>query len=156
MVSERDPNRDWGGTPVARPGLLTALKIVAGLFAALILLQAFLAGRGWFLDFDLIDVHGTVGMVVWLVALLQAGLAVAVFGQAGLRSPLTLLSAAILVLVTVQLMLGFASEESASAAAWHIPNGVLIFGMATGYDTLVFRLGRSSVQAGDRVTGGTR
>ena len=135
-------NQTDAASSVARPGLLLALKFVAGLFAALILVQAFLAGRGWFLDVDLIDVHGTVGMVVWLVALLQVALAAVVVGRAGLLGQLVLLPAALLVLTTVQLALGFASEESATAAAWHIPNGVLIFGMATVNSTLVFRLRR--------------
>ena len=125
---------------LARSTLVPALKGVAGLFAAPMLVQAFLAGRGWFLDFDLIDVHGTVGTVIWLVALLQVALAFAVFGPAGLRAPATLLAAATLVLVTVQLMLGFAGRDSATAAAWHVPNGVLIFGLATAYGTIVVRL----------------
>ena len=138
--------QDRTDSVLARPSLVLALKVVAGLFAALMLVQAYLAGQGLFeAEPDLIDVHGTVGMVVWLVALLQVGLAVAVFGQAGLRSPVTILSAVIFVLVTVQLMLGFASEDNSAAAAWHIPTGVLIFGMATANNTMVFRLGRSSV-----------
>jgi hypothetical protein len=137
--------QDRTDSVIARPSLVLPLKVVAGLFAALMLVQAFLAGQGIFEDPDFIDVHRTVGMVVWLVALLQVGLAVAVFGQAGLRSPVTILSAVIFVLVTVQLMLGFASEDNTAAAAWHIPTGVLIFGMATANNTMVFRLGRSSV-----------
>ena len=32
----------------ARPSLIPELKVVAGLVAALMLVQAFLAGQGWF------------------------------------------------------------------------------------------------------------
>ena len=132
------------GEGVARPALLPILKGVAWLFTALILVQAILAGRGWFVDLDLIDVHGTVGMLVWLVALVQAVLAAVVFGRATLRSPLALMAGALLVLTTVQLGLGMASDENADAAALHIPNGVLIFGLATAYSSLLVRLpGRS-------------
>jgi hypothetical protein len=130
----------------ARPGLLLAFKVVAGIFAALILVQAFLAGRGWFVDFDLIDVHGTVGMVAWWVALVQAVLAFVVLGRAGLRSPLAWMAVALLVLTTVQLGLGMASEDSATAA-WHIPSGVLLFGVATAFTATLFRLPARTNQA---------
>ena len=127
---------------VARPGLLPALKGVAGLFAALMLLQAFLGGRGWFLDRDLIAIHGGVGGLVVLVAAAQAVLAFLVGAPGASRRQLAVLSAVILVLVAVQYGLGFATRDSANAAAWHIPNGVLIFGLATANNATIFRLGR--------------
>ena len=127
---------------VARPGLLPVLKVVAGLFAALVLAQALLAGRGWFLDRDLIEVHGYVGQAVALVAVLQAALVFAAVGPVGGRAPIVVLSVAILLLVFVQIGLGYAGRESADAAAWHVPNGVLIFGLSTANSAMVFRLGR--------------
>jgi hypothetical protein len=128
------------GEGVARPALLPILKGVAWLFTALILVQAILAGRGWFVDLDLIDVHGAVGMVVWLIALVQVGLAVAIIGWSGLRGPVALVPLALVVLVTVQLALGMAGDESANAAALHVPNGVLIFGLSTVLVSLLARL----------------
>lgn len=127
---------------VTRPGLLPLLKGVAGLFAALVLVQALLAGQGWFVDRDLIAVHGGVGGAVLLVAALQVMLALLVGAPAGSRRPLALLTSAVLFLVVIQYFLGFASRESATAAAWHVPNGVLIFGLATATTALIFRLGR--------------
>lgn len=127
---------------VVRPGLLPVFKGTVALFAALVLVQAFLAGRGWFLDFDLIDIHGLVANAVFLVALLQAALAVAIVGRAGWRNPILLVSLTILPLVVVQIGLGFAGRDSANAAAWHIPNGVLIFGLATANSSMILRLGR--------------
>ena len=119
-----------------RPGLLTATKVVAVLYAALVLLQAFIAGRGWFKDFDLIDTHGQIGMGVFVVAIVQAVLAFLVFGS---RSWLAIVSAVLAVLTAVQLSLGFASEDSSTAASLHIPNGVLIFGLATVFAMGVVR-----------------
>src|SRR5262249_45678317 len=129
---------------LVRPGLLPALKIVAGLFVALVLVQALLGGRGWFVDADLLDVHRGVGMVVLLVALVQAALAFAVFGWRRAGRPFVLAGAALFVLTVIQFALGMASDDSASAAAWHIPNGVLIFGLATATTSLLLRVGRSS------------
>ena len=39
-------------------------------------------------------------------------------------------AAAIVVLMTLQIGLGYSGRDSADAAAWHIPNGVAIFGLA--------------------------
>jgi hypothetical protein len=52
---------------------------------------------------------------------------------------LSIASAVLLVLTAVQLSLGFASEDSSTAASLHIPNGVLIFGLATVFATSVVR-----------------
>jgi hypothetical protein len=123
-----------------RPGLLMATKVVAVLYAALVLVQAVLAGRGWFKDFDLIDTHGQIGQGLFLVAVVQAALAFLVFGA---RSWLSIASAALLVLTAIQLSLGMASEDSSTAASLHIPNGVLIFGLATVFATSVVRVADS-------------
>jgi hypothetical protein len=122
-----------------RSGLLTATKVVAVLFAALVLLQAFIAGRGWFKDFDLIDTHGQIGQGVFLVAVVQSALAFLVFGARRLPA---IVSAVLLVLTGLQLALGFASEDSSTAASLHIPNGVLIFGLATVFASSVVRVAR--------------
>jgi hypothetical protein len=123
-----------------RPGWLTAMKIVAGLFAALVLLQAIIAGRGWFKDFDLIKTHGQIGSGVLLVAIVQAVLAFAVFGS---RSRPAIVSAVLVVLTAVQLSLGYSGKDNSTAASLHIPNGVLIFGIATAFTSSVLRIRRT-------------
>jgi hypothetical protein len=90
------------------------------------LLQAILAGRGWFLDGDIIRVHGHVGNVTFLLTV-----ALALLGRAATRSiravaPLVLL----VILTTIQIGLGYAGRDNAELAAWHVPNGVLIFGLS--------------------------
>ena len=130
------------GEELARPQFLPMLKVSAGLFAGLVLVQALLAGRGWFRDRDLIAIHGGVGALVVLVAISQVVLTLLVGAPAHLRRSLGLCSAALLVLVVVQYALGFATRTSAEAAAWHVPNGVLLFGLAVINCMLIFRLRR--------------
>jgi hypothetical protein len=85
-----------------------------------------LAGRGWFLDGDVIKIHGYVGNATFLLAV-----ALATLGLAATRSIRVVLPLALLViLTTVQIGLGYAGRDSATAAAWHVPNGVLIFGLS--------------------------
>ena len=123
---------------VARPELLPVYKGAAVLFGALVLLQAFLAGRGLYKDYDLIDVHGLVANLVFLVAVAQVVLAFLVVGRG---APL-LLGGALVLLVVVQIALGYAGRDSGEAAAWHIPNGVLIAALATVHNVRVFQLRR--------------
>jgi hypothetical protein len=96
--------------------------------AALVLIQAVLAGRGWFRDMDLIETHGVVGNLTFIVVIAQLIFAFA--NRQSLGSVPLLLSAALAVLAIAQLGLGYGGRDSAEAAAWHIPNGVLIFGLA--------------------------
>jgi len=125
---------------LTRPGMLTTMKVTAVLFAALVLLQAIIAGRGWFKDFDLIKTHGQIGSGVLLVAIVQAVLAFMVFGS---RSRLALVGAVLVVLTAIQLSLGYSSKDNSTAASLHIPNGVLIFGIATAFSSSVLRVRRS-------------
>lgn len=127
---------------VTRPGLVTATQGASGLFAALMLLQSFLAGRGWYVDQRLIAIHGGVGILVVLVAAAQAVLAFLVDTPANGRRRLAVLSTAILLLSALQYLIGFATRDNVDAAAWHIPLGVLLFGLATATTAIVFRLGR--------------
>jgi len=41
-------------------------------------------------------------------------------------------------LVSIQIGMGYAGRTSLGAAAWHIPNGVAIFGLAV-YNVTLFR-----------------
>jgi hypothetical protein len=106
------------------------LIAVSGLSAALVLLQAFLAGRGWFKNPDFIDIHEVVANVVFLVVLAQAVLAALVARRGQRGWAMFGMNAALVVLVVAQIGLGYAGRESGEAAAWHIPNGVLLFGLS--------------------------
>ena len=118
-------NRDAAnGTAVAQ-----GYRGVVVATAALVLVQAVLAGRGWFVDLGLIEVHGWVGNVTFLGAIAQAALAFAGWRGGALGRAEVVLGALLVALIVAQLGLGYSGRESAGAASWHIPNGVLIFGV---------------------------
>ena len=114
---------------IGESGAARGFRWVAALTAVLVLLQALLAGRGMFADPGLLETHGWVGNVTFLAVLAQVALAY-LAGRRGAFGGLELgLSALLLVLVIAQLGLGYSGRESSAAASWHIPNGVLIFGV---------------------------
>lgn len=133
-----------------RPGLLRWLRIVAPLTALLVLVQAIFAGRGWFIDPDEIDLHGMIGNFTFIVAIGQLALIV-LAGLAGrLGRSLTIMNAAMVLLIVAQLGLGYSGRDSANAAAIHVPNGVLIFGLSVAIAALLNTFAISSIQPAPR------
>jgi hypothetical protein len=134
---------DRGSTalsPAARQGFAQLLRYVAPLVPLCILVQAIFAGQGIFIDTDQFDIHGGLGSLTLLLALIQA---VLVFfgGFRGRGAGLALgLSLALVVLIIVQLGLGYSGRDGGNAAAWHVPLGVAIFGMAVGNVSILSRL----------------
>jgi hypothetical protein len=132
---------DSAGYIAGRPALIPPLRILAPLIALLVLVQAFLAGRGLFLsDVDAIDIHGWLGSAVFLLVVVQVALVLLAGLRGRARMGLLGMSLLLLVLVVAQLGLGYSGREGGQAAAWHIPNGVLIFGITVGNATLTYRL----------------
>ena len=132
---------------MSRPNLLPIFRWITVLLALLILIQAVLAGRGWFKDFDLIETHGIVGNITFLAAVATAGLAFMVGIPGRLGRQLLALSVIIALLTIMQIGLGYSTRDSAEAAVWHIPLGVLLFGLVTALMALVLQL-----RASDRAT----
>jgi len=126
----------------ARPGLLQPLRIVAGVVALLVIVQAVFAGRGQFVDNDMLTLHGQIGNLTFLMVLAQVALAFAAGIRTPVRGAVVGTSVALLVLVVVQIGLGYSGREGGEAAAWHIPNGVLIFGLTMTMMSLLARLRR--------------
>jgi hypothetical protein len=113
-----------------RPQLVQPFKLVSALTVVLVLLQAFMAGRGVYIDHDLLKDHGYVGDVTFISVVLQCILVARMGIPNPLRNRLLGLNVLLLILVTIQLALGYNGRDSSTAAAWHVPNGVLIFGLA--------------------------
>lgn len=107
-----------------------AFRWLAGATVLLVLAQALLAGRGWFLNHDLIKIHGDVGSATFVVVILQVAAAFWAWRRNALGWLTLAVSLLLLVLVVVQLGLGYGGRKNGDAAAWHVPNGVLIFGLA--------------------------
>jgi cytochrome b561 len=110
----------------SRPALATAHLALAWTVPVLVLVQAGLAGQWMFQGGD-ITVHGILGNTTFAVAVVGVVLAV-VRGLPGLAFGVAV---ALLALTFAQVGLGYVGRETAAAAAWHIPNGVAIFGLAT-------------------------
>lgn len=116
-------------SPVAsRTKLLNGFRALAGLLAILVLVQAWMAGRSSVLGFGDQDIvtHGIVGNVSYLVAV--GALVLAIVARAN-KSAIAV-AVVVVVLMTIQIGLGYTGRGSNDAAAWHIPNGVAIFGLA--------------------------
>lgn len=107
-----------------------------------VLLQAVLAGRALFGSWS-ITVHGAVGNATFGFA--AAVVVVAVLARAGRHA--IAVAAALTLVLTAQIGLGYAGRESVEAAAWHIPNGVLAFGLSVHQLTLAWSSRRAAVTA---------
>jgi hypothetical protein len=111
---------------VSREPLLRAHRNLAAVIAGLILVMAAIAGRSIFGPWD-IEVHGWVGNGVFVLAVVSFALAI-------YRRPSTaeLTVAALIGMLTFgQVGLGYVGREQLEAAAWHIPNGVLLMALST-------------------------
>ena len=120
-------------------GARRAYAPLAAVVALLVLVQAVLAGRSLFGSWS-ITVHGVVGNATFALA---AGLAVVAGVSRAGRHALGVAVALALVL-TAQIGLGYAGRDSIEAAAWHVPNGVLAFGLAAHQLTLAWATPRST------------
>lgn len=134
---------DRGSTilsPAARQGFAQVLRYVAPLIPLSILVQAIFAGQGLFVDTDSFDIHGGLGSLTLLLALIQAVL-VFFAGFRGRGAGVALgVSLALVALLIVQLGLGYSGRDGGNAAAWHVPLGVAIFGMSVGNISTLSRL----------------
>ena len=108
--------------------LVRARQVCAGLILGIVFLLAVLAGRFLFLGDLIIELHGYIGNGVFVLALANLGLALA----ARASGADTAVAFAIALLVFAQIGLGYVGRDTADAAALHIPNGVLLMGLA-GY-----------------------
>jgi hypothetical protein len=100
-------------------------RLAAAVVALAVLVNALIAGRTMAGDWDIV-VHGVIGNVVFVLTL--GALALAVAARAGRATVIA--AVVLLALVFAQVGLGYSGRESLEARAWHLPNGVAIFGLA--------------------------
>ena len=120
MTTRIDPPTADGAAP------LRWFRYVALLTAALVVIQAALAGRGFFIDYDLIKIHGDVGSVTFLACVVLVFIAVRGYRTGALDRYDLIISGLLLILIAAQLGLGYGGRDSKVAASLHWPNGVLI------------------------------
>jgi hypothetical protein len=115
-------------TPPARPGAVLIHRAVVIAMPLLVLVQATLAGQHLFEGSDVIEVHGILGNVTFALTVLGVmATFVAVRGDGVAFA----VAVALMALAFAQVGLGYVGRETTAAAAWHIPVGVTIFGLAT-------------------------
>ncbi|HZU76384.1 MAG TPA: hypothetical protein VFA70_06440 [Dehalococcoidia bacterium] len=131
-------------------GVIRAYGWLTGLIAALIVLQAFLAGE-WLAGNNAIKVHGAIGLALVALSLAQLALAIAARAAGPDRRTLLSLSSLLLALMIVQLVLGEAGADHADQARpFHLSIGVLLFGIAGSSAVVAQRLRRHPSESGDR------
>ena len=111
---------------MSRQSLLGVQRSLAAVIAVGILVMAAIAGRSIFGPWDIV-VHGYVGNGLFVLAVVNLALAI-------YRRPSTaeLTVAALIGMLTfAQVGLGYVGREQLEAAAWHIPNGVLLMALST-------------------------
>jgi hypothetical protein len=96
---------------------------VAAVLPAIVLVQATLAGQHIF-EGGAITLHGVLGDISFAVTVV--GVVLAVVRRCD--GPTFFLAVALMALAFAQVGLGYVGRETATAAAWHIPLGVTIFG----------------------------
>ncbi len=113
-----------------RSGLLTAYRWTAGVSAALVVAMAYLAGHSsrLFGTGD-IEVHGYLGELLFAGAVAMVVLSFVTRRRAVVVGHAVAFAA----LCFAQVGLGFVGRDTLEAAAWHIPNGVLIMGVAVAH-----------------------
>lgn len=108
------------------PRLLRAHQVLAAVIAVSVVLLALLAGRFLFLGDLVIETHGYIGNGVFALTVVNLAVVLALRADA-----LTIGVAGLLaLLVFAQVGLGYVGRETLDAAALHIPNGVLLMGLA--------------------------
>ncbi len=139
-------DRQQADVATTEPVTPVVVRVFAALMGLLILLQAFLAGRGFFLsDTNLMKAHQTMGIVTFAVAVLQILAVFSMMKSSKLRSMLLGMSGFIMLLTVGQLGLGFSAKDgSGEAAAWHIFTGVFLTGAIAAYANTAFRTGANS------------
>ena len=135
-MAQMTAGRDGSGAGEVNSGIMTGYAVTAWLFVLSVLVQAFLAGQGLYDDIDLIDVHGVVANLVFLLAVAQVILAFLATKESRQRGMLLGLSGLLLVLTVAQIGMGYAIEDERNLGGWHIANGVLIMGLTTAHAVL--------------------
>ena len=118
-----------------KTNLVVAFKVATHLLLLLVLVQAVMAGQIVY-ENELQTEHGILGNISFLLGVAALVLAIVC------RAPKTAVgvAGAVVVLLVVQIALGYSAEDSSGAGAWHIPVGVLIFGLVLWQVTLVRRM----------------
>jgi hypothetical protein len=126
------------------PGVfLPAYRWLSTLFAALIVVQAFLGTRGVFKAQEgLITGHGHLANGMFLLIIIQAVLAWMLYTRRVVGMKDVVLNAILVLLTVAQIGLGYSTrngENYGDTISLHIPNGVLLMGVSAAVAALAWR-----------------
>ena len=127
-----------------RPNLAPIYRWLVMLTSALVLLQAVLAGRYLWINPDFLNYHEILANALFLVVVVQAGMTFAMGIPGSLGKRLLWLNVALAIAVVVQIGLGYSGKTDREAASWHIPLGVLIFGLTVAIAAMTPQILHSS------------
>ena len=134
---------DTGNSEGAREGLVLTERILGHVIGLLVLVQAALAGHSeWIAGKIDIEIHGVVGNATF--TLILGAVVLGVVTQVGALRLGVL--GALALLAVAQIGLGYMGRSSSAAAAWHVPLGVTIFGVAV-YNIVLAREARVRARA---------
>jgi heme A synthase len=123
------------------------VRWLAAITAVLVLIQAALIGQVIGLgDLAKQTLHGTLGSVTFVAALILTALAFLAMRRAEASSAILILAIVVTLLLVVQLGLGYMGRRDGLAAALHVPNGVLIAGLLCALLTATFAAPRRAGQ----------
>ena len=126
----------------SQSGLATGLRISTVILAVSVLIQAWLGSTGFFQNEpNFIDVHAMLGNVMFLVAVVQVGIAFYAMQKGLVTRNLLILSVVTMLIVIAQIGLGYSTrgDNGLDALSWHLPNGVLLMGVTTVAAVLAWR-----------------
>jgi hypothetical protein len=115
---------------------------LAALFAALVVIQAFLGTRGVFADPDLITMHEMLANAMFLMILAQSVLSWMLYSRKAISAAEVGSNAALVLLTSAQIGLGYSTrgDSFVTTVSLHIPLGVLLMGLTCVVATMAWRV----------------
>jgi hypothetical protein len=122
--------------------VILGYRWLAALFAALVVIQAFLGTRGVFADPDLITMHEMLANAMFLMIVVQTVLSWMLYSRKAIGAAEVGINAALVLLTSAQIGLGYSTrgDSFVTTVSLHIPLGVLLMGLTCVVATMAWRV----------------
>jgi|SRR5665811_119616 len=135
-MSRQSPNSYSGA-------VLLGYRWLASLFAALVVVQAFLGSRGVFdANEGLVNMHEMLANAMFLMIVAQTVLSWMLYARKAIGAREVGFNAALVLLTIAQIGLGYSTrgDSFVTTVSLHIPSGVLLMGMTCVVATMAWRI----------------